>query len=260
MNYIHAIREYATPIKNKSSLAETGRITPAEFVKTGDYLVYKCPTWSWSAGDPHKRREYLPTDKQYLVTRNVPCHPNTMGINHYSEEHVDDWTIYQDPTGHSKDPVDITTLEENEVAQSNKSTFFGNDSDEELLEFDEALVDSNIIRTRTYDLYITWDKFYQTPRVWLFGYNEDRIPLTRQEMFEDISTEHAHKTVTYDPHPHENYPCLSIHPCKHDHVMKKMMDQKMSSGEFRVEQYIILFLKFIGTVIPTITYDYSMSM
>lgn len=29
-----------------------------------------------------------------------------------------------------------------------------------------------ILQTRTYDLYITYDKYYQTPRLWLFGYDE----------------------------------------------------------------------------------------
>lgn len=29
-----------------------------------------------------------------------------------------------------------------------------------------------IVQTRTYDLHITYDKYYQTPRLWLFGYNE----------------------------------------------------------------------------------------
>lgn len=32
-----------------------------------------------------------------------------------------------------------------------------------------------ILQTRTYDLYITYDKYYQTPRLWLFGYDEVRI-------------------------------------------------------------------------------------
>lgn len=29
-----------------------------------------------------------------------------------------------------------------------------------------------IIQTRTYDLNITYDKYYQTPRLWLYGYDE----------------------------------------------------------------------------------------
>ena len=31
---------------------------------------------------------------------------------------------------------------------------------------------SEIMQTRTYDLHITYDKFYQTPRLFLFGYDE----------------------------------------------------------------------------------------
>jgi ubiquitin-like-conjugating enzyme ATG3 len=33
----------------------------------------------------------------------------------------------------------------------------------------------NIVRTRTYNLSITYDKYYQTPRVWLFGFDEVRF-------------------------------------------------------------------------------------
>lgn len=29
-----------------------------------------------------------------------------------------------------------------------------------------------IVHTRTYDLHITYDKYYQTPRLWLTGYDE----------------------------------------------------------------------------------------
>ena len=32
--------------------------------------------------------------------------------------------------------------------------------------------DGTILQTRTYDLHITYDKYYQTPRLWLSGYNE----------------------------------------------------------------------------------------
>lgn len=31
-----------------------------------------------------------------------------------------------------------------------------------------------IVQTRTYDMHITYDKYYQTPRLWLFGYDEVR--------------------------------------------------------------------------------------
>lgn len=35
-----------------------------------------------------------------------------------------------------------------------------------------ADIGGEIIQTRTYDLNITYDKYYQTPRLWLSGHDE----------------------------------------------------------------------------------------
>jgi ubiquitin-like-conjugating enzyme ATG3 len=51
-----------------------GVLTPQEFVAAGDSLIAACPTWTWSSGVPGKIKSYLPSDKQYLVTRGVPCY------------------------------------------------------------------------------------------------------------------------------------------------------------------------------------------
>ncbi|CAG06625.1 unnamed protein product [Tetraodon nigroviridis] len=100
-----------------------------------------------------------------------------------------------------------------------------------LLETDEATLDTSkmienkakvecgsedaILQTRTYDLCITYDKYYQTPRLWLFGYDEDRQPLTVEQMYEDISQDHVKKTVTIENHPHLPPPAMcSVHPCR----------------------------------------------
>jgi len=48
-------------------------VTPNEFVIAGDHLVHTCPTWEWACGDECKTKSYLPKNKQYLITRNVPC-------------------------------------------------------------------------------------------------------------------------------------------------------------------------------------------
>ena len=48
-------------------------LTPEEFVAAGDMLVLRCPTWQWQGGDPTKARSFLPPDKQFLLTRHVPC-------------------------------------------------------------------------------------------------------------------------------------------------------------------------------------------
>lgn len=74
---------------------------------------------------------------------------------------------------------------------------------------------NEIVSTRTYDLNITYDKYYQTPRLWLCGYNENHSPLTIEEMYNDISQDHAKKTVTMESHPHiPGPPMASVHPCR----------------------------------------------
>lgn len=301
MNYFYALREYATPIKDKSTFYDTGRLTPEEFVRAGDFLVYKCPTWRWSAGDPRKSRSYLPRDKQYLITKNVPCMQRVEDkAEIFSEHNEGEWTVFEEPPSEIAVPVeldngknkgsrdeddknvkdvkndeDVENVKDVEndkhdgnVSQETQNKMFEEDDDFYDAGQDEALAEDDVLKTRSYDVYITWDKYYQTPRVWLFGYDEHKLPLSQKEMFEDISAEHAKKTVTYEAHPHENYPCISIHPCKHDNVMKRLMAYRMGEmpkgttrkAEIRVEQYMFLFLKFIGTVIPTISYDYSISM
>ena len=47
--------------------------------------------------------------------------------------------------------------------------------------------------SRTYDISIVYDKYYRTPRVYLFGYDEHRQPLTTDQIMEDISADHANK-------------------------------------------------------------------
>lgn len=71
-----------------------------------------------------------------------------------------------------------------------------------------------------------------------------------------MSADHANKTVTLDAHPHLGVPFAYIHPCRHAAVMKKFIERMQAQGkEPRVDQYLLLFLKFLGAVIPTIQYD-----
>lgn len=97
---------------------------------------------------------------------------------------------------------------------------------------------------RRYDLSITYDFYYQTPRLWLLGYNEGGQLLTQEEIFEDIMAEYAHKTVTYEAHPHMAYKNASIHPCNHAKVMKKIIDTiKENGGEIGPHQSMFVFFE-----------------
>jgi ubiquitin-like-conjugating enzyme ATG3 len=71
---VNTLRDRYTPVTHTSTFRKTGQITPEEFVAAGDYLVFKFPTWSWADADPGHAASFLPAGKQFLVTRNVPCH------------------------------------------------------------------------------------------------------------------------------------------------------------------------------------------
>jgi ubiquitin-like-conjugating enzyme ATG3 len=109
------------------------------------------------------------------------------------------------------------------------------------------LEEVGILHTRTYDLNITYDNFYRTPRLWLFGYDERQRPLSEDDMYEDVSQDHLNKTVTLEQHPHlPPPPRLSVHPCRHAEVMKRIMDMVAEDGrELEVHSYLIVFLKFV---------------
>ena len=128
---------------------------------------------------------------------------------------------------------------------------------------ESAALDARILRTRTYDLSVSYDKYYQTPRVWLHGYDERRNALDPRKTREDISAEHARKTVTIDPHPHTGAPSASIHPCKHAPTMKRLVERSVfaaTGNAPKVEHYLLVFLKFIASVVPTIEYDYTLAI
>lgn len=125
---------------------------------------------------------------------------------------------------------------------------------------------------RKYDLYITYSTSYRVPKLYLVGFNSNGVPLLPTQMFEDISGDYRDKTATIENLPVSyNTTSVSIHPCKHSSVMKVLMAhvrrRKTSETEateeseedtIRVDQYLIVFLKFIASVTPGIEYDYTM--
>lgn len=62
------------PTRKSSAFLDKGVLTPEEFIAAGDELTFKCPTWSWEAGDPDKSRSFLPKGRP-LMCVDWTCQP-----------------------------------------------------------------------------------------------------------------------------------------------------------------------------------------
>uniref|UniRef100_A0A7E4UZB2 Ubiquitin-like-conjugating enzyme ATG3 n=1 Tax=Panagrellus redivivus TaxID=6233 RepID=A0A7E4UZB2_PANRE len=291
-----SLGEHLTPVLKESKFKDTGVLTPAEFVAAGDFLVHHCPTWSWAkASDAAGTRDYLPADKQYLLTKRVPCHRRCKDMaydsnleklldgddddaegwidtHHNAVEQAEEVVVDADdlfPGSKQAAATDSDDDDDGEAVMDMDAIMSGGGTTSNLLvskapETTGTTSKDNILKTRTYDLHITYDKYYQVPRLWLLGYDENQKYLTVEQMNEDFSEDHANKTITIESHPHiSNVSMASIHPCRHAEVMKRLIEQvdgKEGRNEITVEKYLLIFLKFVQAVIPTIEYDYTRSI
>ena len=326
LSSLRTAREYVTPTLKSSAFLTKGVLTPEEFISAGDELVFKCPTWSWESGDPSKRKKHLPKDKQYLITRNVPCSARVSSLENVvavvendmpggcDGNDDDDWLVSKilteeeqklraekalmdefdildddgetlvdhgggvekevgklslgdDKKGDESTKVDTTTIKKKEE-EDDEYADMADFEDDNILEDEAAAVttttsttttpsnnnttNNNVLKVRSYDVSITYDKYYQTPRIYLMGYTDDgsNTPLTGNEMMQDVISDYAHRTVTVENHPHVTGPHASIHPCQHGAVMKTIVrnltkDENDSSNGPSVEMYLFIFLKFV---------------
>jgi ubiquitin-like-conjugating enzyme ATG3 len=209
-----------TGVLTESKFLEKGILTPEEFVNAGEQLTQKCPTWKWMVGEEGQMSKHLPPEKQFLITKNVPCDKRIKDLkiyNEISERPIDDeedgWVETSNPDapkgGASAEIMDIDNIgddanivdggEEEEA----KECVDMDDADNIFEAQGDQVVDKEAIKSvRRYDLSISYDFYYQTPRLWLFGYSEDGQVLSKEEIFEDVMADYANKTVTFENHPH----------------------------------------------------------
>ncbi|KAL5604416.1 hypothetical protein BROUX41_002388 [Berkeleyomyces rouxiae] len=274
MNYLYStvnnLRDRYTPVSHTSTFRGTGQITPEEFLQAGDYLVYKFPTWSWGqADDPSRRVSFLPPDKQFLVTRNVPCHrrldDDFAGDAGHEEALIKDGDEFGGAgsvgkAGHDDDEGWLRTggmvsSQPLKVKEIRTVDDLGNVGDREVVEDDDDIpdmedeedddaiikddqIDGKSSGRRTYNLYIMYSPFYRTPRMYLSGYLSSGQPLPPQSMMDDIVGDYKDKTVTLEDFPFfaNNVKMASIHPCKHASVMKSMLDRADAALRLRREK------------------------
>ena len=74
-------------------------------------------------------------------------------------------------------------------------------------------------------------------------------------------SEYQNQTVTDESHPYLNSRMLTVHPCKHSDVMKKFVEESKRNGKkIKPHQSLLVFLKFMGSIMPTIEYDHTIDI
>lgn len=214
------------------------------------------------SGDLEEKVLELTLDSAEEQSDEGACKRNNIFSNDVNNEskpknNADSNTCNGEDDDEDDEALDMDEYEESGLLDAEDNTTV--DISQTLSNKKENTLEGEIVKTRTYDLHITYDKYYQTPRLWIYGYDENHKPLSVQEMYDDVSQDHAKKTVTMESHPHiPGPPMASVHPCRHAEVMKKLINTVLEGGgELGVHMYLIIFLKFVQSVIPTIEYDFT---
>ena len=252
-------------LKNNDFL-NSGMLTKEEFIIAGNYLTQNYNEWIWEKADSK-----IP----YLIFKNIQYkNINDFIIDDNINNNDDDeWNIYtrennSNTNTNTKTNITKDTDTVTEVYQINQKKI--NNDNIDLMEFEEELDnedDDAIIsnsellqnhQKKKYDITITYDNYYRTPRIWFHAYDYYNHPIHNEEILKDFSLEHTNVSVTIETHPYYNLECISVHPCKHAEAMKKLIKIELENDQtVDIKQYFIYFLKFVSCIFPNIIFDFT---
>jgi ubiquitin-like-conjugating enzyme ATG3 len=267
LRLLQDIRAELTPLQSESTFAQNGMISAQEFVISGDHLVAINPIWRWVGCKTGARKPYLPREKQYLAVNGVASHASVDDKEGGLKE--DDW-------------LDASNDDDMELILIDKQS--GKRAPEEGVQRREG--GSTVAAARKYDITITYDRYYRTPRFWFaLSYEVSSsssprsIASSEDTLLTDFCKDYVKATVTVETHPYiptQNMHA-TVHPCFHASAMTSLLARlKEKGGEkqtsartglhagesstgpcaFRVEQYMPLFLRMIQSIVD-IDYDFA---
>ncbi|KAL4462744.1 hypothetical protein ABPG72_014916 [Tetrahymena utriculariae] len=214
---LNIVNSFKTP--SSEDFEKHGFLTPKQFLDSGDQLTLM--GWKWEKVDDNKKLNKNLTDpkKQFLTFQG-------RSLNRIKKNVFDDLEEKVNSEGF------VETSQRQTNSQDNQ------EQEEEM---------------RIYNFSITYDTYYHVPRIWFSGVDENQKPLKKEQMFEDVMPEYRDETVTLEKHPHLGYDQMTIHPCKHSQILKSFIDQAKENGRvIKPTQALIIFLKFVGSVLPTL--------
>ena len=109
------------------------------------------------------RQSYLPDEKQFLYTTNI--FSNRIIQKQEYKEHI----IYENDDDDGRTVTEHKNIYKENKQNDKRISSSGLESDMNIFveEDDNVLAEVSDPNTRKYDLYITYDKYYQTPRFWI---------------------------------------------------------------------------------------------
>jgi len=237
------IAESVIPDLKTNNFIKTGMLTKDDFIKTGNYLIQNYSQWSWHTNGTCLKLSDILYKKQIFEK-------NEKYDNDVEEKH--DWNIYS--------TTSFNNIEEKEMSISDSDNELENMTERGLVKEDEATINSkyNNDNNHYYDITITYDQYYRTPRIWFYGKYISGECLEDNIIYNDFSLEHTNITITNEEHPILKKYCISVHPCKHAYAMKRMLLLQLENNkDIIIEKYLIYFLKFVSCIIPQMNFDYT---
>lgn len=228
------------PAKLKSDFAETGEVTPQEFLEAGDKLIDANGFWRWQPAEaPELENKNLHPERQFLAASLPVLHRPAAPDTERAVPLPDGWV----EVGEVGDVAPLVSVDDEVAVES-------------IAEGAEVALER-----RVYELNITYDEYYHCARLWLSGVDGEGRPLTKEKIFEEVTAEYKDKTMTFETHPHLRRRMASLHPCRHSAVIKSMWEAAARGGKpLPPDAYLFVFLKFVGSVIPCLDVDHTVDV
>lgn len=250
-----AAAEMVIPDLKDSNFLETGMLTRDEFKLSGDLLIKNDPSWVWTKPG------------LCLLKKRILC--NKADLEQDLNE-TDDINVYNfRNAAHETRKTRVTNDNTDAAGDAGDAGDAAGDDDDllaafendDLIEQDCGIIQPKYVDTQHYyNVSITYDQYYRTPRIWFEGMNGYNEVLSQDEIYSDFMVEYIKVSLTLETHPILNINCISVHPCKHAFAMQKMFAfelEKKDATDVKIEDYLVHFLKFASCVIPQLEFDKS---
>ena len=189
-----AAAEMVIPDLKNSNFLETGMLTRDEFKLSGDLLIKNDPSWTWTKPG------------LCLLKKNILCNK---AILEQDLNATDDINVYNFKNATQEThKTNINASDANDANDANDDDDDDDDDDllaafetDELIEQDSGTIQPIYTDTNHYyNISITYDQYYRTPRIWFGSMNSYNELLSQDEIYSDFMVEYIKVSLTLETH------------------------------------------------------------